>query len=353
MRDGGFFMRSMMPRRALLAGGTACMALGGAWAESPASWGLWAEYKRRFMRADGRIIDAHDHVASHSEGQGYGMLFAEHYDDPDAFDKIWNWTRTTLRRPADVLFAWRYLQGATPPIPDPNNATDGDLLIALALARAAHRWRNATFMTEAKRIYAALREKIVVTLNGQSLLLPGVAGFFSPGEAVLNLSYYIIPSLQMAGQLDDSETWSGVLHDGLTIMRQARFGQWALPPDWTVLGEGSGRPAIASGHPPRFSYDAIRIPLYLQWGRMLEGALAKPFAEYWRAWPEGKMPAWVDLQTGVTASFPAPAGFHAIGVACGFTETMPERLEPSEDYYSASLVLLAHVVTSDLAARLE
>lgn len=105
-------------------------------------------------------------------------------------------------------------------------------------------------------------------------------------------------------------------------------------------------PGIASGWPPRFSYDAIRVPLYLQWGGMLDQDIASPFVRYWHAYRSGMLPAWIDLKTDETAPYAAPQGFHAIGAACEFENGFSPVLSRSIDYYSASLVLLSNIVAA-------
>ena len=77
---------------------------------------------------------------SHSEGQGVGMLAAALFGDRAGFDNLAVWTAEKLTRAYDPLHSWRYRPGDANPVSDPNNATDGDLLIALALFTAADRW---------------------------------------------------------------------------------------------------------------------------------------------------------------------------------------------------------------------
>ena len=325
---------------------TSFLAATGSYASAATADDLWEDYKKRFMTSDGRIIDAHDGVASHSEGQGYGMLFSVAFDDQTSFDRLWSWTATTLRRPQDALFSWRYINNSIPHVPDHNNATDGDLLIAFALTSAARKWQRPHLLTQAKQIYSSIRKKLLVNFNGCLVLLPGISGFLSPGKATLNMSYYVIPSMQAAQEFDDTGIWAQAIHDGMDLLRQARFGRWGLPPDWLTLGKDRDVPEIASGWPPRFSYDAIRVPLYLQWGGMLDRDIASPFVRYWHAYTSGGLPAWIDLKTDETAPYAAPQGFHAIGAACGFENGFSPVLSRSIDYYSASLVLLSNIVAA-------
>lgn len=345
MRDPAM-ATDLLHRRMVLKGAfcTSLFAATGSYAFAATADDLWEDYKQRFMTPDGRIIDAHEGVASHSEGQGYGMLFSVAFNDQSSFDRLWNWTATALRRPQDALFSWRYLNNSVPHVPDHNNATDGDLLIALALTRAAKKWQRPHLLMQAKQIYSSIRKKLLVNFNGRLVLLPGLSGFLSPGKATLNMSYYVIPSMRAAQELDDAGIWTKAIDDGVALIRQARFGRWGLPPDWLTLGKDRDIPEIATGWPPRFSYDAIRVPLYLQWGGMLDLELASPFVNYWHAYASGILPAWIDLKTDETAPYGAPEGFHAIGAVCGFENGFSPTLSRSADYYSSSLVLLSNIV---------
>ena len=101
-------------RRSLLAG---CFTL--AMQRSSAEpVGNWQLFRTRCITADGRVIDAENGGVSHSEGQGWGMLFAVAFDDRRTFDRILNWTAGNLRRPRDALHAWRYDPTKTPPVGD-------------------------------------------------------------------------------------------------------------------------------------------------------------------------------------------------------------------------------------------
>lgn len=47
--------------------------------------GIWGDYKARFMQKDGAIIDTGNNNMTHSEGIGYGLMFALFYDDKESF----------------------------------------------------------------------------------------------------------------------------------------------------------------------------------------------------------------------------------------------------------------------------
>src|SRR5260370_933144 len=96
----------------------------------------WATFKRELTQNGERVVDPGNKDVSHSESQGWGMLFAENNGDKDAFQKLWQWTSATLQR-GDGVFSWRWSPKAAEPGADKNNAADGDMLLAWALARAA------------------------------------------------------------------------------------------------------------------------------------------------------------------------------------------------------------------------
>ena len=149
----------------------------------------WQSFKDRFVAADGRVIDTGNGGISHSEGQGYGLLFAERFGDRDVFDRLLGWTEANLRRRSDALHAWRYRPGAAVPVDDWNNASDGDLLIAWALLRAGQRWGNQDYTDLGTAIATDLLALCVREVAGTTVLLPAASGFERPGRVIVNPSY--------------------------------------------------------------------------------------------------------------------------------------------------------------------
>jgi len=182
------------------------------------------------------------------------------------------------------------------------------------------------------------------------ILLPGVNGFRHGRRTVVNLSYYIFPALQAASDLDPSGVWSTILKDGAALIEQSSFGRYHLPPDWLAVPCSGTRLSIASGWPPRFSFDAIRIPLYMTWGRVLEEPLRTTFDKFWTHWGLDALPGWVDLTTGDRSSYNAPPGFRAVAIASdnGTWGHVPiPSVRESGDYYSAALTLLARMAITE------
>lgn len=325
--------------------------------ESPGGIGTpqedWAEFSRLHLLPEGRVVDSGNRNISHSEGQGYGLLAAVRADDQEGFGRILDWTLGKLKRREDNLFSWRYQPDRIPAVTDPNNASDGDLLIAWALLEAARRWGGADHRRRGIAIARDLLRSCAVQIAGRPVLLPGAYGFRDQGRAVLNLSYYVFPALRALGRETGDPMWAGLEDAALALLRQARFGRHGLPPDWlTLKPDGAIEPA--DGWPPRFSADAVRIPLNLAWGGHLDHPVLAAALAFWNNPDHRAIPAWTDLRNGQLAPYPAPSGIVAIArlaaaatLGRGDAGAMP-RIATAPDYYAAALTLLARMAWRDL-----
>jgi len=125
-----------------------------------------------------------------------------------------------------------------------------------------------------------------------------------------------------------------------------RFGDSGLPLDWVALNaDGSMAPATA--WPPRFSYDAIRIPLYLHWYDPQSLQLV-PFQRFWMSFQRLQTPAWIDVMSNEKAPYNMAGGLLAVrDLTLDDTGYLNDQLNSSEDYYSSSLHLLTWLALKD------
>ncbi len=307
----------------------------------------WQAFKSRFLAPDGRIIDTGNGGISHSEGQGWGMLFAETANDKESFDRIFSWTAAHLARPDDALHIWRYDPAAANPTADSNNAADGDIFIAWALGRATQRWRDPAMAAAAAAIAGDILAKLCIQQAGRRFLLPGISGFTTPEAMIVNPSYYVMPAFNTLATLAPSNLWAGLRADGLNLLGNAVFGPWRLPPDWLAVSRPNLTLAPAPAWPPRFGFDAIRIPLWLTWAGLMPAQLGAALAAYWRSPTFPYRPAWIDLQTNAYADFPAPAGMAAVRMLTLAEPDLP-CVAAAADYYSAALTLLARIARAEI-----
>ena len=340
-----FDRRTFLMATGLMATGSAMASVGcSAASTTPMAMGSdnWLGFKAKFYSEDGRIIDTGNKGISHSEGQGYGMLLAALAGDRPAFESMHNWSEANLLRTDLALFSWRYDPALPMPVSDPNNASDGDILIAWALMIAGEKWQHPPYRERARAVRNAIRSHLLAERHGLLVLLPGLVGFDMPERTTLNPAYYIWPAFDLFNVADGGEVWGRLITDGETMMERCRFGALGLPTDWVDLRAG-GIFQPAEGKPARFGFDAIRAPLYLALaGRNEQTA---NFRHYWAGYvSQGRaIPAWVDVQTGETAPYPLSQGgldivFRVTGRKVTETGNLPEQ-----DYYSAVLSALARL----------
>lgn len=311
-----------------------------------ASNSSWHEFKEQFIATDGYITDTGNQKISHTEGQGLAMLLSVKYDDQTSFDRIWYWTKSNLQVREDKLFAWSW--SPTEGVKDFNNASDGDLFIAWALARAHAKWKNPDYLTASIEISRAIREKLLSKTSWGLIITPGMIGFDPPEGMVVNLSYWVFPAMDELNRVDPSPQWSELKSSGIKLIKSARFGKWHLPPDWLLIGN-----RVSPTKNNQFGYDAVRIPLYLIWGKVASKELIKPFQDFWGSFKESEfLPSWTNLDNNTVGTYNASTGFHNIAklaLAYPHVESVElSRPAPSEGYYSYMLTLFTELALEDL-----
>ncbi|MFC5037388.1 glycosyl hydrolase family 8 [Tianweitania sediminis] len=302
----------------------------------------WSAFKNSFVEGTGRVVDTGNGGISHSEGQGYGLLLAFLANSAPDFDQIWSFTKTELLLRDDGLAAWRWEPGKTPHVSDPNNASDGDVLIAYALSLAGEAWQRADLAAAAQGLIAAIGREVVIPLNSSITLLPAANGFGRddrPDGPVVNPSYWVFEAFTRFASQDKATDWKALARAGQALVKNARFSERQLPPEWVSLKQ---RPTPAEGFAVEFGYNAIRIPLYLLRAGIDDPALLRPFAED----AGGAGLSLVDLKTGRTHTTLTDPGYRIIPalVACVLDGTaLPEDLlefTPTA-YYPSTLHLLS------------
>ena len=313
----------------------------------------WHDFVADFVTAEGRVVDTGNQDISHSEGQGYAMLLAVAADDAQGFERLWTWTQAKLPKRDDGLFSWRWSPHTSPAASDPNNASDGDLLIAWALARASSRWQRDDYRQAATQLAQSLRIHQIRPSAAGTILLPGAQGFEHPEGITINLAYWVFPAFTSMNQLDPSPLWSELATNGQRLINSALFGKEQLPADWLqIAADGSLKPA--PGHLPRFGFEAMRIPLYACWGKV---EAAKLYAHLQLFWNCPHSLAWMDLQSGETASYGLTPGHLAIWQL--MQNCLPEDWrrahipaeEGGKDYYARVLILLSELAENERHAR--
>jgi endoglucanase len=325
-------------------------------AQAPALFGMlphaeiWRAYKARFVTEAGRVVDTANGQISHSEGQGYGLLLAVAAKDRFTFDRIWGWTRANLAVRNDELMAWRWEPDHRPAVADLNDASDGDILIAWALAEAAEAWSEDAYRVASRRIAVEVGRRLILWKAAPgAVLLPAAAGFAAEDRTdgpLVNLSYYIFPAFARLALVAPEFDWAGLGRSGLRFVEASRFGEQHLPVEWISLAGNT--PHAADGFAANFAYNAIRIPLYLAWSGVGGRDHYEPFLGAWSKQGAENL-ATLDVNSGRSVDRLDETGYRAIPalVAC-VTSGTPwpaalQSLQEGGNYYSTTLQLLSLV----------
>lgn len=328
-----------MRRRACLAliAGAAASSIAGA--DTSDAWAAW---KAAFLRPDGRVVDALQDDASHSEGQGYGMLLAAFEQDADAFAAMHAWTERHLAVRRDPLLAWRWLPRSDPNVPDYNNASDGDLFYAWALLEAA-----VCFDVPAYRDRAAQIARFLATAcirpdprdGAARLLLPAAERFEDEERRIVNPSYIMPRAMSTLAATFDLPDLARAVTDGLDLI--AQLAQHGPVPDWVEIDSDGIRPA--RGFAAQSGYEAMRVPLYLSWsGGVAHPALIRAAADHAAA-SGAETPTVFALDGTVLrrSGYPGYAALSALArCVVGNSPVLP-RFDADQPYYPATLHMLA------------
>ncbi|TPK72398.1 endoglucanase [Mesorhizobium sp. B2-3-14] len=305
----------------------------------------WSAYKERFLDPSGRIVDNANGGISHSEGQGYGLVLSYLAGNRGDFDRIWAFTRMEMMVRDDGLAAWKWDPAVSPHISDTNNATDGDLLIAYGLSLAGDAWHRPDLMQAAAGMATALAAGSLETVGDLVLLKPGNSGFAAGDRAdgpVVNPSYWVFEALPAMAELAPKGPWSELAANGKVLLTGAmKIGPSDLPPDWVSL---KTKPEAADGFPQEFSYNAVRIPLYLVRAGIHDRDLLAPLMAGMTD-EQGRVRI-VDIATGQTRQLLADSGYRIIPalVSCVLDgKRLADDLKTFQptDYYPSTLQLLA------------
>ena len=324
---------------ALLAGlATSGVAQDAAVAITPAEW---TAYQAGFVTPEGRVVDTGNKDISHSEGQGYGLLLSVLAQDRASFDRILAFTRDELLVRDDGLAAWRWDPATEPHVADTNNATDGDILIAYALAQGGLSWQDSALTEQATAMVRTIGLTMLAKAEGQTVILPGEFGFSAAERddgPIVNPSYWVYEAMPLFATLTPDIDWRAVAASGLELLSPMRATRAGLPSDWMALGKGQPEPA--EGFPPEFGYNSIRIPLYL----MRANADAKYLAGF-TTMGDAEGLDRVDVTTDITQERLVEPGYRLIKAAldCTLSGTpIPAELQTltASTYYAATLQLL-------------
>ncbi len=226
----------------------------------------WQYYQQQFM-VNGERVQSNTYQGTISEGQSYALLKAVWMNDPEVFEKTWQWTQRELDRPKDHLFGWRW--GERPDhtwgLLFEESAPDADQDIAYALLLAGEQWNRPDYIQSARAIIADFWRVHVVRLGGRYYLTAGDWEGFRQPYLTLNPSYFAPYVYRHFARYDEdpAHAWAKLAQDSYaTLEACSNLTQHKLPPNWCSVDWKTHRIGFSDvqGENARdFSYDAIRV----------------------------------------------------------------------------------------------
>ncbi len=285
------------------------------------SWPFWNHYAGHFI-SEGRVIDPDRNAITTSEGQSYAMFFALVAGDSASFERLRVWTENNLAQ-GDLgrnlpSWSWGKTDDGSWHVLDQNSAADSDLWIAYDLLQAGTLWQKPDYVRTGKSLLANIaREEVAELPQIGPVLMPGRVELFAKGNRwILNPSYLPLPLLCAAGHAAPDGPWAQMASALPDWIQRASPAGFAM--DWVAYEAGSGFAPVGgpgdSSHPPRGSYDAIRVYLWAGMTsrttpaatRMLD--IFSPMARLMRTNP---VPPEAIGPAGTVLSNAAPPGFSA------------------------------------------
>ncbi|PJE31759.1 endoglucanase [Pseudooceanicola antarcticus] len=344
-----------MNRRRLLSGFAAIAGLVGGGATLAQETGadaklqdVWEAWRSANLDATGRVIDQFQRGASHSEGQGYGMLLAATVGDRRSFEAMETWTLRNLAIRADNLMAWRWFPDEAVQVPDLNNASDGDLFRAWALLRAAQRFGVPEFRETAGQIVRDLAASCIAPHPGgpglDPLLLPGAEGFTTEAGFIYNPCYAMPLAMTELATAFDTPSLARAARGAVEVSRA--LAQGGVVPDWVEMtAEG---PRAAEGFSFDAGYEAMRIPLYLIWSGLSDHPAIQRYAEAQQRVSGDAVATVIARESGAALSTSSDPGYKSIAALtiCAARRDVGSDIPPfsaNSPYYPATLQLFAMI----------
>jgi len=233
---------------------------------------LWSTYKKNILEPGTlRALDGHLGNATTSEGQSYTMMRAAWMDDQETFDDTWQWTKDNMQRD-DKLISWRFGEkpdgsyGIQTEQGGQNTATDADVDIAYALVMASNRWKDDTYLYDAKDIIEQVWEKEVVRIQGNPVLVANDIERRDKTSVVVNPSYFAPYAYRVFAEIDPAHDWDALVDNSYALLFATADATLdtessaGLTPNWVRINRTTGAAEPDSQLDTHYGYDAFRTP---------------------------------------------------------------------------------------------
>ncbi len=316
----------------------------------------WQEYKSIFIQKDGRVIDYNNNDVTHTEGIGYALYFAQHFNDKKTFSLIYTWYKNNIKKNTLNLPGWKWgkAKDGNWKMLDLNSASDANLWIAYSLLLMNEKEKNSIYKSEADSLLKNIKLHQIKTIDSKAYLLPGEKGFLDKKTLTLNPSYMLFEIFEYLSKHDNNSIWQELIESSKQILLKGRFSKLQLNPDWMILDIQNNKFSLDKKK-PYFSYDAIRIPLNIIRSSLTQDEkkrLLKPYIDYVAMMKEHTLGS-VNLDSGEISLYNLSFGHLAIykKIAKQYnldtttidTELKKRMKKEHENYFAYSLYLFTTI----------
>jgi D-alanyl-D-alanine carboxypeptidase len=185
----------------------------------------WERFWATLVTSEGMVRTAPGSSVGTSALQGDAMLHAVWMRDREAFERLWEWTRTRLERtlptsgarPRDALYARRWEGEA---VTSWANDVGADQRIAGALLLASRTWREPAFAAAATDTLAAVLEKSAISSNRLGIAFEPTLPTSTQGT-VVSSGRSIVPALmRVFAEGARQGVWHWLIDGSYTTLRR-------------------------------------------------------------------------------------------------------------------------------------
>lgn len=273
----------------------------------------WNTCKARFVTSGGRVRAAGNTDISHLEGKAWCLLLAARRGGRSTFDVVQSWTYIALAIRPDAVPSWRGRPGPRAGVDDDDNATDGDLNHAYAVVTAHQRCPDERYAEVARRVSADISRRAIRRIDQHRVLLLGSVGPDFASHVEGNPSCDAALALGALALAFHANGWAGRAQDGDVLLAEARFGLFALPPEWLRMARDGAAVAPVVGQSDWFVYDIVRVLSKLVRGGSLSHLIMARIMQFFSGYISGHLSAW-SRPIGSEIS-PHPVGAEVLAIA--------------------------------------
>ena len=177
-----------------------------------------------------QFLDSSGKPGMVSEGLGYGMLLSAYNNDKATFAGIWKFTKRNLN--SRGLIPWLYDSNSR--VVDANNATDGDLDVALALIVAYKRGWGDGYKTDADALIGNI---LKYNVRSDNIVFGGAVN----PQDIINTSYLMPGHFKVFAAFTGVDRWNKVADANYALLKKALDKPNVVLPAHDVNLDGSAR----------------------------------------------------------------------------------------------------------------